>query len=462
MVGQPTLRLRARRDGTWNLQGLIADPWPGPRIETPPITIRKLGTLELFPCDEPASNADRPQAEACRSSAPAVAAGITSGAASLALTAAGFLSRLSAASPGGHVTVDQSPAVLRDVSLKIKAASSGASELEFEGTARGDSFERMTLSGSINLQTGILDLRGELSGLVLSESLRRKLPPDARPAEKALSLNGGVIDLDVHRFRYDPAAAPEHRKRYSMTARIREGVWDCPNLPFPINDLAALVSIEDRVLTIKRAHGTNGMTTLDAEGVMTLDGIERTSMNLHVNLDDLELDDRLRNRTPDEYKELWELFKPRGRINIELNLARKSATAPLDWSASVRCRDVAAVYRHFPYPLDHLTGVLKFDKDILTVDLKSLSGRPSKIAGKIFHPGPDAVVELDVIATALPIDDALKKAMPRDVRKVVDQFNPSGLVNARAGVSRKPMHGPGARPEGLVEIDAVVDLTEQL
>ena len=88
------------------------------------------------------------------------------------------------ASPGGHVTVDQSPAVLRDVSLKIKAGSSGASELEFEGTARGDSFERMTLSGSINLQTGILDLRGELSGLVLSESLRRKLPAGCSTGRK--------------------------------------------------------------------------------------------------------------------------------------------------------------------------------------------------------------------------------------------------------------------------------------
>ena len=55
-----------------------------------------------------------------------------------------------------------------------------------------------------------------------------------------------------------------------------------------------------------------------------------------------------------------------------------------------------------------------------------------------------------MIATALPIDDALKKAMPANVRKVVNQFNPSGLVNARASVSRKPMNGPGARPEGRV------------
>ena len=52
VVGTPTLRLRRRHDGTWNLDGLLADPWPGPWIDTPPITIQN-ATLELFPDDEP-------------------------------------------------------------------------------------------------------------------------------------------------------------------------------------------------------------------------------------------------------------------------------------------------------------------------------------------------------------------------------------------------------------------------
>ena len=51
VVSKPTLRLRRRRDGTWNLDGLLADPWPGPWIETPPITIQN-ATLELIPDDD--------------------------------------------------------------------------------------------------------------------------------------------------------------------------------------------------------------------------------------------------------------------------------------------------------------------------------------------------------------------------------------------------------------------------
>ncbi len=61
VVSQPTLRLRRRRDGTWNLDGLLADPWPGPWIETPPITIQN-ATLELIPDEEPATGGSTPEA----------------------------------------------------------------------------------------------------------------------------------------------------------------------------------------------------------------------------------------------------------------------------------------------------------------------------------------------------------------------------------------------------------------
>jgi hypothetical protein len=459
-VGQPTLRLRARRDGTWNLQGLIADPWPGPWIETPPITILN-GKVELYPCEDPASVSNQP--------ATAPAAALAS-----ANTTNVVPDRLLAAAPPGSgsrsvVTpaqvvlgdVDPSPAILRDVTLKIEPIAGVPGALKFEGSARGDGFERLMLAGSINFNNGIVELSGELRGLLLSENLRRRLPPRMRPTVQALALNVGVIDLELHRFRYDPAKPPGTRCDYNISARIRDGVWECPNLPFFVNDLTAEVSIENSLLTIKHARGSNGNTTLDVSGCFALDELKAGAMNLHVNLDDLELDDRLRNRTPDEYKDLWGLFKPRGRVNIAVDVTRQQAGAALQWRARVKCRDVAAEYRHFPYALDHLTGLLTVEKDFLTVDLKSLSGPPLRLAGKIRNPGPDALVQLEITAESLAINDAIKKAMPPNVRKVVDDFNASGLVNVRASVSRKPERGPRARPEGDIKIDALIDLFER-
>jgi hypothetical protein len=439
IIGHPTLRLKARNDGSWNLQGLLADPWPGPWIETPPIQIRN-GTLELYPREESnqASEASPP------SSGGSLASAAVQGSSSTARAAA-----------------DLSPAILRDVSLKIEAGARPDRDLKFEGTASGDGFERLTLSGSIDLKTGIIEASGELAGLVLSESLRRKLPPDLRRSVVAMALNGGVLDLEVSRLVYDPAAPRESCLQCNMVARLREGVWECPLLPFTVNELSAVVSVEDRVITIKHARGSNGNTTLSAQGVIVLDGAKKGAVDLHVQLDDLELDDdRLRKKTPAEYAELWGLFKPQGRVDLNLHVSRPAASAPYDWTARVRCRDVAAIYRHFPYPLDHLTGDLIFEKNTLSVGLNSLSGRPLQLKGTIWNPGPDAVVKLDLKAESLPIDDAIKNAMPPDVRKVVDGFKASGLVNVNARVCREPMTGSNARPEGRITFDADIDLTE--
>ncbi len=48
VVPRPTIRLRRRDDGTWNCQGLLANPWPGPTGGSmPPIRIKD-GTVELI------------------------------------------------------------------------------------------------------------------------------------------------------------------------------------------------------------------------------------------------------------------------------------------------------------------------------------------------------------------------------------------------------------------------------
>ena len=332
-VGQPTLRLRARRDGTWNLQGLLADPWPGPWIETPPITILN-GTLELYPCEEPPLAASA-TAKAVSDPPPGAATPLSSSRSP----------QISA--PAGTAAADPSPAILRDVTLKIEQVAGIAGLLKFDGTARGDGFERLKLVGTINWKDGIIELGGELRGLLLSENLRRRLPPAMRPTVAALALNVGVIDLEVHQLRYNPASPPESRLLYNLSAHIREGVWECPNLPFHVNDLSAEVSIENRVLTIKHAHGSNGNTILDVSGAIALDEIMQGPISLHVNLDDLELDDRLRKRTPEEFKELWELFKPKGRVNITTTYRAKKPAIRLSGVpafAVATCRRNIAIF----------------------------------------------------------------------------------------------------------------------
>jgi AsmA-like C-terminal region len=458
VVSQPTLRLRRRPDGTWNLDGLLADPWPGPWIETPPIVIQK-ATLELIPDPDEESITESDTPKLPESSSP-------SGTRTIPVSASGPESGPSSSSSRQTASAgsidNPGPAVLRDVYLEIKGAGGGPEHLQFEGTARGDTFEKVRLNGTVNLITGSITLEGELSGLNLSENLRRRVPREARPAVKALALNNGLVDVELKRFCYDPAAPVGSRMTYQAAAHLREGVWECPKLPFSVNELSADVAIENGILSIKRAQGANGLTILRAAGTIGLGDPARLPLDLQFDVTDLELDQRLRNHSPAEYDELWDVFQPRGRVDANVRVSRGESGKPVDLSATIVCRDVAAVYRHFQYPLDHLTGRLTLEKNTIAVNLQTLKGaKPLSLTGTIENPGVDAVVRLDIQAEAIPIDDALKRAMPANVRKVVDQFNPSGVVKARAKVARDPLPQEQNHPEGKIAIDAKIDLTER-
>ena len=89
------------------------------------------------------------------------------------------------------------------------------------------------------------------------------------------------------------------------------------------------------------------------------------------------------------------------------------------------CRDASAVYRHFPYALDHLTGQLTLDKNMVAVNLRTVKdAQPLSLTGTIENPGVDAVVKLDINAAAIPIDDALKARCRRMSARLSSNLTP--------------------------------------
>jgi len=407
VVAQPTLRLRRRADGSWNLQGLLASPWPGPMSKTPPVQIVN-GTVEL-----------------------------------------------SDGVPGVPPS-----AILRDVGVRVIPAGKG--RLAFEGTAKGDTFDRLALKGTVDVASGRVVLQGDLARLAISDPLRSRLPAELRPAVEKLGLTGGEADLRFGRVTFDPAATP--RVGYDVSGRVRAGVWNCPKLPFPLNDLAVGFAARDGVLTLDRAEGHYGETTVRLDrGTFDLRDPGRAPFDLALEVLDLKLDDRLRDWTPPEFRDVWKGFSPRGRLSVSVQADRARAGGPVRHKAVIDCLDVAFLYEHFKYPIDHVRGRMVWEGDRVRLEgLQTLvGGQPLTAVGTIDRPGPDAVVTIDLEGKALPIDDALLNAMPPEVRAVIKQFRPTGAAGGKLTLRRRPLAPPDTDPRGKVEIDAYLDLSER-
>ncbi|MGE3819206.1 MAG: AsmA-like C-terminal region-containing protein, partial [Isosphaeraceae bacterium] len=412
VVAQPSLRLRRRKDGTWNLQGMLADPWPGPVLTAPPVFINN-GTVELIDENAP------PDA------------------------------------PGA--------AVLRDVTLRID--STGPGKLSFEGSAKGDTFDRVSLQGKIELTTGRVEIVGDVVRLVLSDALRGRIPSDLRPAIEELGMTGGELDLKVGRFVFDPRLTPADRLQYDVAGRLRSGVWSSAKLPFPINDLSAGFTARDGVLTLSRVEGFYGTTSLRVDRAwVDLNGDPATTpFDLEMAVVDLELDDNLQAWTPPEFAPIWEDFRPSGRVSLALKASRDAAGGPIQHRLVVDCDGVSGSYRHFKYPVSNVRGRFIWEGErIDVVGLHTLiGGKPLSATGTIDHPGPDAVVALTFVGQSLPVDKTLMDALPPDVRKVVEEFNPTGTARGRILLHRTPPRAPGDDPIGKVEVHAYLDLNER-
>jgi AsmA-like C-terminal region len=415
VVNKPLLRLRRRLDGSWNLQGLLADPWPVPMGggTSPPIAIQQ-GTLEL------SEDGDRPPL-----------------------------------------------ALLHDVAITIPAGAGSGAPVSFDLTAKGDVFDRLHVEGTVDPKTGRVELKaGELVRLNLSESLRDRLPAQVRDALKLAGLAGGEVDAGLSSLSFDPLARPA--LHYSVSAQLRRGLWQCRKLPFPISEVSVDARARDGELIISRASGTDGKTSFGLVGRATIGDPSRAPFACRLEATNLELDGRLRRFTPKKFQEIWDLYFPEvglsptasaGRLNAVVNLARPSPGAEVDAVVDVTDLDVSVEYRHFAYKVDHVHGKIHATPKKMTLALNAMVGNGALVVeGDVDNPGPDAVARLDFLVESLPVDETLFRALPPDVRQVVNDFKPSGTVQGRAKLFREPPLNPGEDPRGRVKFDAVVNL----
>jgi hypothetical protein len=412
VVAQPRLRLRRRKDGSWNFQGLLANPWPMPPSETtPPIRIEN-GTVELV--DE----SDGPDV------APA--------------------------------------AILRDVSVKINPGDMQGTPIRFEGKARGDLYESFKLEGAIDRKTGRVMLSGDLTRLALSKTLGDRLPAEARTIFRKLGLIGGEVDATLRSLTYDPkAAVPIH---YDAKVQIRSGVWACEKLPFPVNELSAVVVLRDGKAIVEHSEGRNGPTTARATGEIVLGELTKTPFHLELEAEGVEIDNRLRDWMFVTFDKvgptLWRDFDPSGRVNLSADLDRTAPGRPIDWKVAVNCLDVALTYREFRYPLEHVMGEVVASPLRVDIDLHTLSvgGKPLTAKGSVDQPATSKIVDLDFTAQALPVDKTLLEAMPPDVKHGVELFKPAGMVRGKAHIRRTPPVLPSDPAKGVITFTADLDL----
>jgi hypothetical protein len=392
-ITHPTLSLCRRNDGSWNLQGLLADPWPAPPLETDPPLKIKNGTIRLMDAD------------------------------------------------GGQQVL------LRDVDLRARSAGR-RNFYQFEGEAHGGPMAGMTLAGTLDLRTGRVELT---SGKLLQANINQAICPCLPEAQRALfgeqGHTAGELDVAIHHVVYDPRVA--RPLSVDLTAWLHGGTLTRPDLPDTLTQIEAVARLANDRITIERAEAVNGKTTVRIiRGSLSAADPTRGPLDLHAEITNLELDSRLRAHTR-AFVDLWAEYSPSGWVDAAARLVRTQPGEPLQLGLTVNCKDVGLKFKRFPYPLQHIRGTLRFEGDSLEVDVRTLVGGEWLTGkGTVVHPGQHATVKMDLASNAFPVDETLFQALEPEMAKIARSFHPAGTV--RGAVHLLRTQPPDGSPERVV------------
>jgi hypothetical protein len=429
ILAQPTVRLAQCADGSWNVDSLFASPWPMKPSERTPVVRIVRGSIELVQGGyQGIGKEDSPE--------------------------------------------ERPPVVLRDVDLTIEPMDD-RKLVKFAGEAACDWADRIRIEGVADPATGRVELTGAMTGANPGPKVLAAVKPEWVEEWKKTGLDDLECDVLLESASLKFAAGMPKFQDYRIRIDLLRGRLQRADLPFPLTDLRGSVTVRNDQVVLERAEGFNGRTILRAAGKMGLRNWRTDPLDVTLHAVNLQIDQRLQKVTPQQWKDLWVEYLPRGELNLAIRAVRDRAGGEIGFGINVDCRDVAVCYEFFPYPLEHIWGQITWsgneirlgnpDKPVLEGGLKTLLGnRPAAISGIIRNPGPMAEVDLTLEAENLVIDETLLNSLPPETRRVVDDFQPTGEVKARAVVKRRPVPNPnGSRPLSRLDVTTEMELGER-
>ncbi len=209
--------------------------------------------------------------------------------------------------------------------------------------------------------------------------------------------------------------------------------------PYRLTDLAGRLDISEKGSYFPKLSAKHGEVDLIISGY-ALEGGELLDMDVRIISPNMKLDNDLMSAMNENMKNLWWTFKPEGTAAIDFRTFKKPGEDKME-KLDVSLINVRALYLHFPYQLENLTGKLTMEKDqIRLIDIKSAHENPQgpytiTLNGRITEiekPAPRFYIEIS--ADDVPIDDRFMDALPANQRRFYEKFTLAARTDAEIKV----------------------------
>jgi hypothetical protein len=412
----PTFRIDRRADGTWNLTGLLKDAGTGDK----PLPAHILKNATVIVTDH------RPNGS------PAIA-----------------LRNIH-----GSLLNESLPILKWDGSWEVMSADALDESGQPDPTAMRI---RMATSLRWNRNTQQVHARVEIPSLDVSPDLApvlcRQHPQLLHYAQQFQCKAGVKADVVYKHGAGNPW-------QYDVKLELKEGRYEDPVLPWPLERLAGNVRLQDGRVTVEKLTGKLGPAAVElnlesktdllaakSNPEATIPGprlrppvisnllrgpllcypeyacqdplqlAEERLERFELVVAGLSLDDELFARLTPKVERIRTMFNPQGGVDVAVKFQR---TSDGGWKREVDLRPnhLSIEYEKFRYPVKDLAGSLRKitasdGTDEYRVNMTGTAGgRRIDLTGKVAGEGPDPHISLRIAGTDVPIDEELIAALP--------------------------------------------------
>jgi hypothetical protein len=294
-------------------------------------------------------------------------------------------------------------------------------------------FTNAALDARMSHDKSLWGVRGSIQGMDYSNRLVDQLPSSIRSSLQIA--NGFSAEADL------AFAASNHGGAISVDAKanIQNGRLLHPMVPYPLEQIAAELSIQNQQIHIRKCSAKSGKAEIQIE--CDIQGFTTQSPVLaSVAIRNLALDEQLYRALPAVIQDHWNRLGISGVVDASASIRFDGTT----WQPKVlvRAKDGGIHADFFPYPVRNLRGDFVYENGcIYAPNLTGIAGGKA-INGSLTlqQAQPKWLMDL-VLASDAPIpinEDLLRALTPRDApasgfHRFVQSLHPTGTVLLRRG-----------------------------
>ncbi|UCG32515.1 MAG: hypothetical protein JSU68_12720 [Phycisphaerales bacterium] len=303
--------------------------------------------------------------------------------------------------------------------------SSGRTQIEELTSQRGPT--RMRADGTVTPGDdgrAVLDLKLDVEGLPVDETLIQSLPPDAQESLRRLELTGRLnFDGPIGT---DPVTG---RIRFDMKGDLVDGTARPSYIPLLLKDVeGGFRVLPDRVDLVRWA-GHYGPTEVEADGTFWLGGAPgKDGRPWRVRCDAVQLDDELRDVLPEDFLRVWDEVGATGRIDVEFVYDKGRPDPGQAYRAVITAHQIGLCLKRFPWTLEDVTGQVIVTPSLVELLDVRAHHEDAEIWIRGLYDRPTGAAQGSLRAENVLLNEQLRQAVPWRVRRSWNVMEPSGRI----------------------------------